>query len=562
MFLKTSWSTYKGKRSVQHHVAESYRDAKTGKPRHRLLANVTGLPGYVIESIRKALRSGRELIDAAEIKVETGDSVRGAGILAAYRVWQQEGMREVLVGLSEAEKASALAMVVQRMLTPGSKLSLKEQLADTLLAKVLSAKRLDEDELYRVMDILEERFYCIQERIRRRRDAAPLLCLYDLTSTYFEGSKAQGGAYGHGSDKRWDRYRIVIGLVCDEVGVPLAVEVFPGNTAHKSTVSERLKSLQERFNIDSAVFVGDAGLYSQVNIDTIVRLGFDYILRPEWHTQRKQLESLTPTQLGLFDERGIVEWQEDDARYVGCLSLYRRERSRRRREKGMEKTRLALAGLAETATKGAYYSFSRLREKVSATLKDNGVKDLWHVEITPLGEEDTSPEQKQRLKLEFSPNIEAIERRSATEGIYVLRTSLCAETCSAEEVDKHYRRLRYAERAFRHIKSYLKLRPVHHYLWRRIKAHVLICFLAYYLIKKLELTLRAKGETREVERVLHAWDKLTIVEQTVTAGEHQVTDWQWSLGEVGENVQNELKNLSWWPSLDSYRRSLTRRIAA
>ena len=165
MFLKTSWSTYKGKRSVQHHVAESYRDAKTGKPRHRLKANVTGLPEHVIESIRKALRSGRELVDVAEVKVETGDSVRGAGVLAVYRAWQQEGLCEVLKGLSEAEQASTLAMVMQRMLSPGSKLSLKEQLAGTLLAKVLSAKRLDEDELYRVMDLLEERFYCVQERI-------------------------------------------------------------------------------------------------------------------------------------------------------------------------------------------------------------------------------------------------------------------------------------------------------------------------------------------------------------------------------------------------------------
>jgi transposase len=167
--------------------------------------------------------------------------------------------------------------------------------------------------LYRVMDVLHEQFYSIQERLRSRRRAAPVLCLYDITSTYFEGTEAEDGDYGHSRDKRWDRYQIVIGLVCDEEGVPLAIEVWPGNTADRSTVADRITALKKRFGIEYAIFVGDAGMYSGANIEKLEKSGFDYILATEWHTQRQQLEALKPWQLELFDQQGVAEWEDDSA---------------------------------------------------------------------------------------------------------------------------------------------------------------------------------------------------------------------------------------------------------
>lgn len=559
MFVKKSWSTYKGKRSVQYHLAQAYRDPRTRKPRHRLLANLTPLPPHVIDAVREGLRTGKPLVGISSVQVRTGDAVRGAGLLAVYRAWRQEGMPEVLQDLTPAEQASTLAMAAQRILEPGSKLSLQEQFRNTLLAKAFSRKRLDEDELYRVMDVLHEHFYTIQQRLRAQRQAAPVLCLYDITSTYFEGRGADEGAYGYSRDKRWDRYQIVIGLVCDEEGVPLSIEVWPGNTADRSTVIDRIQALKEQFGIEYAVFVGDGGMYSEANIEKLQECGFDYILRTEWHTQRQQLEGLAPTQLELFNEQGVVEWVKDGVRYVGCLSEFKRLRAANRREQGMETARQKLEQLAQTAAKGRYCSWTRLRERVNDILAAAGVKGLWQVEIAFEEGETGSPEDRRRLRLRFVPDEEAIKRREGLEGAYVLRTSLDSQTHPADRIDEHYRRLQYAERAFRHIKSYLKLRPVHHYRRRRVRAHVLICFLAFYLVKAMEKQLRTAGETREVELLLRRWDQLQIVQQQVTIGEHNHEEWQWSLGEIGQDIRTELETIGWWKSIDADRRSLTKK---
>lgn len=567
MFVKSAWNTYKGKRYQRFYLAESYRHPETGTVRHRHLLNLTPLPRHAIDAVARALRegpteaNGSGEVRAGDLKLKAGDSLRGAGVLAIWRWWRLERMEGVLAGCTPAQRQSVFAMVAQRILQPGSKLSLKEYLADTAFARLFSAKRLDEDELYEVMDVLHRDFYEVQKRLYARREQGPFLCLYDLTSTYFEGTEAQGGEYGHSRDKRWDRYQIVIGLVCDEAGVPLAIEVWPGNTADKTTVVERILYLKDRFKIDTAVFVGDAGMYTQTNVEALENAGFDYILRVDWQTQRSQLEALAPQQLDLFDQYGVVEWMEEGARYVGCLSEAKRERARYRREKGMAKAREELADLAVTAAKGKYYSWTRLREKVNEILDAAGVKDLWRVDIAYLGKDPGSPEKKARLKMSYTPDEQAIERRALLEGLYVLRTSLAACRHDAKKVDKEYRRLQVAERTFRHIKSYLKIRPVYHRLDRRIRAHVLICFLAYYLVKKMELAMRAAGESREVEAVLRLWDRLKLTEVAVEAGKYRQREWQWSLGTLGSKIREEIEKLGWWRSLDAQFRSLSKQLA-
>jgi transposase len=416
--------------------------------------------------------------------------------------------------------------------------------------------------LYRVMDKLHEQFYSIQERLRSQRQAAPVLCLYDITSTYFEGTEAEDGDYGHSRDKRWDRYQIVIGLVCDEEGVPLAIEVWPGNTADRSTVADRITALKKRFGIEYAIFVGDAGMYSGANIEKLEKSGFDYILATEWHTQRQQLEALAPWQMELFDQRGVAEWEDNGARYVGCVSELKQARAAHRREEGIQQAEDDLKALSDSAARRRSYSWVRLREKVNDILEDAGVAGLLEVEIAFAPGEEGSPEHKRRLVLRFWPNKEAIARQAALEGKYVLRTSLPAAEYPPEAVDRHYRCLQLAERAFRHIKSYLKLRPVFHYRRRRIRAHVLICFLGFYLVKRMELELRAAGENREVERLLRHWDDLCLVQHRLQVGEHVQQEWQWSLGENGQGIRAQIQALGWWHAIDAYRRRLVKGLIA
>lgn len=514
--------------------------------------NISKLPPHVIEAIDQSLKQGRAV--AGNVDIKTGDTKRGAGVLAIYRAWKQELMDEILSFLTRAERDSVLAMVVQRILNPASKLSLKKQLRDTVLAEAWAQKRLDEDELYRVMDILHRHFYHIQEALEKKHGSAPVLVLYDITSTYFEGTHAEEGEYGYSRDKRWDRYQIVIGLVCDEQGIPLAVEVWPGSTQDRNTVKKQVRMLNERFGIRKAIFVGDAGMYTEANVEEILASGFDYILRPEWHRQREQLKKRVPEQRELFD-RGVVEWVEDGVRYVGCFSELRRERAVRQREEGMQEAEEGLTRLAEVARKGRCYSWVRLRAKVNDLLEKSGVQGLWRVEISPL-EEGRSPEEKALLNLSFEPDKEAISLEEALDGKYVLQTSLSPEDYGAEQVEHSYKQLALVERGFRHIKSYLEIRPVYHYKRRRVRAHVLICFLAYYLVKKMELEIRANGITQEVSPLLREWDHLRLVPLTLKVGEYARQQWQWSLGPIGTDIKDQLEKLGWWRSIDSYRRSL------
>lgn len=553
MFVKKSWNTKEKKRYYQFHIVESYRDKNTGKNKHRYLLNISKLPMHVIEAIDLSLKQGKTVI-GPKVNIKAGDCLRGAGALAIHRMWKKTNIDRALKGLSVEKKKSVQLMAIQRILKPGSKLSLKRTLKDTIFKEVWSDKRFDEDELYEVMDDLNENFYTIQEALRKTNDDQPVMLLYDITSTYFEGTKADDGEYGHSRDKRWDRYQIVIGLVCTGEGLPLAIEVWPGNTTDKTTVSERVSFLKERFGIKRAIFVGDSGMYTSANIEEIISSGFDYILKPEWHKQKQQLEKQLPFQQELF-ACGNVEWVEDGVRYLGYYSQARKERSARQREEGMIKAEEGLQKIGQTAARGRYYSWTRLREKINDLLDYCGVKGLYDVCIRNL-DTVTDPEQKARLELEFERDQEAIEQQKAVDGMYILQTSLDASKYNSEQIEASYKKLQGVELAFRNIKSFLGIRPIYHYKRRRVRAHVLICFLAYYLLKKIELECREHNITQEIAPLLRYWDNLQLVSFSVTVGEHSSSEWQWSLGTMGEEIKGQLETIGWWRSLDKYRCSL------
>ena len=555
MFVKKSWNTKEKKRYVQHHIVESYRDPESGTNKHRYLLNISSLPQHVIDAIDQSFKQGKTMT-GPEVSIKTGDCLRGAGFLAVHRMWKQEKMDRALMGLTPEGKKSVELMVCQRIFQPGSKLSLQDTMRDTLFREVWAKNRFDEDVLYEVMDVLHENFYAIQEALRGKMENGPVLLLYDITSTYFEGTKAEEGEYGHSRDKRWDRYQIVIGLVCSGDGLPLAIEVWPGNTTDKTTVTGRIRVLKERFGIENAIFVGDAGMYTEANVEEILTAGFEYILKPEWHTQKQQLEKQLPMQQELFDH-GSVEWMEDGVRYVGYFSEPRKERARIQGEEGMQEAEAELNRLAHIAAKGSYYSWTRLREKVNDLLESCGVKGLYTVDIRPL-DSGKDPEQKACLVLRYELDTDALALRVATDGMYIVQTSLKKDDYSADQIEEAYKKLQVVERAFRHIKSFLEIRPIYHYKKRRVRAHVLICFLAFYLVKRVELECRSCGITEEVTPLLRDWNKLQLVSFTVTAGQHTRAEWQWSLGPIGEGIKAQIDRLGWWRSIDRYRHSLSK----
>lgn len=559
MFVKTTVKKVGDKTYRYKHLVRSYRDEQ-GVPRHEYLLNLSQFPAKITRRIEGALDEETVLVNKDSLQVENGDCLRGGGQLALWRAWEVANFPHILSSLTPKQRQSTQAMVLARITDPSSKRALKERIADTFLSRLFSKNRLDEDTLYEVMDTLYEHFYSIQEKLRStNHQQDTVLLLYDTTSTYFEGRCAQPGEHGHSKDKRWDRYQIIIGLVANQEGMPLAVEVWPGNTHDADTVNDRIEHLRHTFHIQKAIFVSDSGTYSQENMEHISEAGYDYIASLAWRKQKKKLEELAPKQLNLFDQRGYYQWQEQDKRFVGCHSESEKIRQRNRRQRAMKKAQEKLDDLKKTARKGRYYHKLRLYEKATGILKKLGVNDIFCLEIKPLEEID-SDKEKCRLELNWEVDMIALKQRKDLEGKYILETSLTGEEKTPADIENSYKELQKVERGFRHIKSFLAIRPIYHRLERRIKAHVLICFLAYYLVKWMEINLRANGEGKEVERVIDIWDRLKLVKNKLKVGDMVIEQYNWSRGRLGEEVIQEMKRVGWWRSIQAYKCSVTKKI--
>lgn len=551
MFVKKNVKKSGGKVWTYYHIVESYKDSE-GVTRHNYLANISALPEKDVEAMRKHFRG--ELVDEDQAeKVKQGDCVRGAGQVAIWRAWKKSGLLKVLRKyLTESQCLSVFAMTASRICNPCSKLALKEECTDTFWARGMADNRLDEDTLYEVMDVLESSFEGIQKKLACIRSEAPTLMLYDTTSTYFEGTDADNAEHGFSKDKRFDRYQIIVAMVCDKHGRPVALELWPGNTVDVDTVQTQIDLLRERFGVENGVFIGDNGMYSQVNLDHIADKGFSYIIGGEYHKKKELLCNMSKGQRELFVNEGIYEWIEGDVRYIGCHSECRRHREKGRREDAMEYVEKELSRFKKTASNGRYYSRQRLWSKVDGILRDKKVKSLWNIELEPL-EEVEDDQQKILIDLKFSINMVELQKRRAMDGSYVLQTTVKPQDMKPNEVVKNYKSLQKVERSFRTIKSFLKIRPVYHHLWKRIRAHVLICFLAYYLTWWMSRELKKQGITTEPSTLLKRWDKLYLSELKVETDGDNITQWNWSLGEEGVKIKEEIDQVGLWNSINRYK---------
>jgi len=562
MFVKTVRSKQGDTTYVNHYLAESYWDHDKRAPRNRNLLSLKGLGEQAVETLKKAFSEEYTLIDESAVDLRCGDALRGAGSLALWRAWQKTGMDRVLSKLTDKQRQSVKAMVFSRILNPCSRLALKQQMGDHLLSRLYSKTRLDEDTLYEVMDRVYEQFEGIQDQLNTAHESpSHTLMLYDTTSTYFEGTQAEPGEYGHSKDHRWDRYQIIVGLVCDGQGLPVAVRVWPGNTHDGATVNKSIQMLSEKFGLEQVVFVGDSGMYGTEQIEQIQQAGYGYIVALAYQKKRQQLLDLAPQQLELFDQQGFYQWEHGGQRYVGYHSRSRQKRAKARRIKAMKDARETLEALGQTARSGRYYHKMRLHEKARGILSRHGVADLLSLNITAL-EEGLGDRQKGLFDLEVCTDQLGLDQRKALEGKYILQTSLPRKDYSPKQLDKAYRSLQQVEDGFRHIKSYLKIRPIYHRLQRRINAHVLICFLAYFLVKWMQIRLREQGERRQVEPLLRRWDQLRLVCTQLSVATETTSQYQWCRGERGEQIIDELKQVGWWQSVNAYKHSITNRLQA
>jgi len=370
-------------------------------------------------------------------------------------------------------------MIASRILEPGSKLATARALAaetrHSTLGELLGLEEVDEDELYAAMDWLLPRQAELESALAQRHLFEGTLVLYDVTSTYFEGHRCPLAKFGHSRDERRNNPQIIFGVLSNGEGCPVAVEVFEGNTGDPKTLAAQLSKLRERFGLQRLVLVGDRGMITEKRIEEELRPleGLEWITA--LRTQQVQaLVSDGTLQLSLFDQRDLAEIRHPDypgERLILCRNpLLAAERARKRKE------------LIEAAEKRVQEIVAACRRKRRPLKSAQRISFLVGQALGPLQVAKYFQWEVTAEGLRYERDQKRIDADAHIDGIYVLRTSLPSEQSNAEQTVLVYKRLAAMERAFRSLKSVdLNIRPIHHRLPGRVKAHVLICLLAYYV---------------------------------------------------------------------------------
>jgi len=463
-------------------LRESYREG--GKVKKRTLANLSALSMEHVQVLRHALK-GQTLVPAEEHFEVTRSRPHGhvAAVLGSLR---QLGLEEALSTRRHRKRDLVVAMIVARILEPRSKLATARELGGETLAstlgEVLGVGEASADELYEAMDWLVRGQARIEKKLAKRHLAEGGQVLWDVTSTYFEGRHCALAHPGYSRDHRPDRPQIVFGLLTTAEGCPVAVEVFPGNTADPQTLDAAVTQLREGFGLSRMVVVGDRGMITQARIDQELEpRGLDWItaLRAP---QVRQLWKKGPLQLSLFDERDLAEITSPDfpgERLIACRNPLLAEERARKREALLEATEREL----EKVRAATLRDRTPLRGQVRIGLRVGKVLGRFkvgkHFRITITDD-----------AFDFERDEERIGQEAALDGIYVVRTSVRAEALTAHETVEAYKRLSVVERGFRVCKgSDLKVRPIHHRREDRVRAHVFLCMLAHYVRWHMERRL-------------------------------------------------------------------------
>ena len=457
-------------------LREGWREG--GKVRKRTIANLSDWPAEQVEALRAVLKGGR----AAAPLTEAFDIVRSRthGHAAAVLGTMRQLRFDALLGLEDPKSLKLCeAMIAARVLFPGSKLATARGLgAETLrstLGEQLDVEQADEDDLYAAMDALLERQEPIEQELARRHLGEGAQVLYDLTSAHFEGRCCPLAKLGYSRDGHKGKPQIEVGLLGNAQGCPVAVEVFEGNVGDPRTLGPQIRKLRERFALSSVVLVGDRGMLTEARIREELRdvEGLDWIsaLRAPAIQALVQAGSL---QLSLFDERDLGEVHDPrypEERLIVCRNpLLATERARKRQELlAATERELDKVVRATARKKNPLRGKDKIGLRVGKLLGRFKVGKHFVLSVTAESFRYTRDEAR-------------IAEEAALDGIYVLRTSVATDRLSAPEVVRSYKQLASVERAFRSLKTVdLKLRPIYHHKENRVRAHVLLCMLAYYL---------------------------------------------------------------------------------
>ena len=463
-------------------LRESYRDEQ-GRSQKRTLANLSKLPRDMIDTL-KAVLKGATVVGTGPQELEVERSLPHGHVAAALGVIRKIGLDRLILSASRDAASRRcgdliVAMMVDRLIAPRSKLgfvrAVDEETASSSVGAVLQLGRVKEREAYEALDWLLERQARIENGLARRHLEDGVLVLYDVSSSYFEGRRCPLARYGHSRDHRKDRPQIVYGLLCTREGLPIAVEVFDGNTADPSTLSVQVEKLKDRFGISRVVVVGDRGMITSARIrDDLRPANLDWITCLRAPAVQALAVENGPLQLSLFDDRDLAEISAPELfpgeRLIVCRNhdlaaerarkreelLAATERELARIEAQVHRKKTAVPGAAIGLAVGAVLNKKKMAKHFAITIADGHVS--WH------------------------RRHDQIEAEGRLDGIYVIRTSVPAEHLDAAETVQAYKDLSRVERAFRSMKSIdLDIRPIRHWTADRVRAHVFLCMLAYHV---------------------------------------------------------------------------------
>jgi DDE family transposase len=450
-------------------LRESIREGK--RVRKRTIANLSALPIEQAEMIRRVLKGEKR--GPLESALEVVRSQHHGHVEAVLTAMRRLGFDKLIDAKSSRERDLVVAMVAGRIIAPeASKLAMVRAWSDTTLADELGVADADEDCLYAAMDWLLERQEKIEKRLARRHLKADGLVLFDLTSSYFEGVTCPLAKLGYSRDGKPGTLQVNWGLLTDERGCPVAVSVFEGNTGDPKTLLPQVEKVRATFGIDQLVMVGDRGMISQVQIDAMRDLdGVQWITALKNGAIRKLADGGT-LQLDLFDERNLITFTHDDFPGERLIACRNPDLARLRAAKRND---LIASTAAELGKVKAMVDSGRLKGQAKIGVRVGKVVDKYkvgkHFDIVI-----------DKTAFSFSLNAERVAAEAALDGLYVIRTSVEEADMSAEWAVLNYKRLAEIERGFRTLKGIdLSVRPIRHRLEGRVKAHILISMLAYYV---------------------------------------------------------------------------------
>jgi len=464
----TTTRKYKDRVYHTHLLRRSYRE--DGKVKNETLGNLSHLPEPIIDLIRRALQ-GETFVPVSEAFEIIGSRPHGH-VQAAALAMQRLNIAALLGGTASRERELVLAMIAARIVAPNTKLATARQWHTTTLAEDFGVASATEDDLYAAMDWLLDRQDRIQNKLAARHLGEGSLVLYDLSSSYFEGSCCPLAARGYSRDGRRGTLQVNYGLLTDVRGCPVAVSVFEGNTADSLTFVPEVQRVRETFGIEQVVMVGDRGMISKKAIAQMRQAdGIEWITALKSASIRALVEQ-QHLQPGLFDETNLVEIESPDypgERLIACRNDALAKLRAHKRESLLAATEDQLRLIQARVQAGKLQGQDRIGVRVGKVVNRHKVAKHFVLAI-----EDHA--------FRFERNAASIAAEAALDGLYIIRSSVPPQRMDGPECVRNYKALANVERAFRSIKTVdLKVRPIHHRTERRVRAHIFLCMLAYYV---------------------------------------------------------------------------------